>query len=105
MTSLELKETLNSIADTLDQGAKIFPFHLNEEVIKLISNINDNSIVLLATLLNMTPEAIKVIIPNVVNLLQTGNKLFGTDQHFKISSFCRALSNRKVVLNMISRFI
>jgi hypothetical protein len=105
MTSTELKETLNSIADTLDQGAKVFPFKLNEEVIKLISNLDDTSIKLLATLLSMQAENVKSLIPNVVNLLETGDKLFGTDQHVKISNFCRALSNRPVILGMISRFI
>lgn len=105
MTSTELKETLNSIADTLDDGAKVFPFDLNEEAIKLISNLDDTSIKLLAALLNMPVENLKSLIPNVVNLLQTGEKLFGTDQHVKISNFCRALSNRPVILAMIARFI
>ncbi len=105
MTSTELKETLNSIANTLDQGAKVFPFKLTEDMINLLSNINENSITLISVLLSMPAEKVKSLIPNVIELLKSGNKLFGTDEHLKISSFCRALSNRPVILGMISRFI
>lgn len=105
MTSTELKEILESIANTLDQGAKVFPFKLNNEVIKILSNLDDTSIKLLSTLLSTDSDNIKSIIPSVINLLQAGDKLFRTDEHTKISNLCRRLANRNVILAVIARII
>lgn len=105
MTSNELKGILNSIADSLDQGAHIFPLDLDKELINLLSNIDDTAAKLLATILNMSVEDFKKLVPNIINLLKAAHDLFATNQHTKISNFCRALVNRPVVMAMISKFI
>lgn len=105
MTSTDLKNVLTSVADTLDQGAKIFPSNLDQELITLLSNLDDTSAKLLASILNMPVENFKKLVPDIINLLNAANGLFTTDEHTKISNFCRALAARPFVLSIISRFI
>jgi len=105
MDSSELKQILLSVANTLDQGAKIFPLDLDRELIALLSNLDETSAKLIATVLNMPVDDFKALVPNIINLLQAAHDLFATNQHTKISNFCRSLANRPIILSMISKFI
>lgn len=105
MTSNELKGILNSIADSLDQGANVFPYDLDKELINLLSNLDDTSAKILSTILNMSVEDFNKLVPNIIKLLNAAHNLFATNQHTKIAYFCRALANRPFVLAMISKFI
>lgn len=105
MTSNELKGVLNSIADSLDQGANVFPYKLDKELISLLKNLDDTSAKILSTVLNMSVEDFKKLVPNIISLLEAAHDLFATDQHVKISKFCRALANRNFVIAMIVKFI
>jgi len=105
MNSNELKSILISVADTLDAGVKIFPSELDTYLINLLSNMDDTSAKLIATVLNMPVTDFKELVPNVIQLLVAARTLFVTDQHRNISNFCRSLANRPIVLAMISKFI
>lgn len=105
MTTDELRSVLLSIANTLDQGATIFPSDLDKVLINLLSNLDDTSTKILATVLNMPVDQFKSLVPNVINLLKAAENLFETNQHAQISHFCRALASRPFVLAIIARFI
>ena len=105
MTNVELKNILTSIANTLEQGEKIFPYELDRELVQLLSNLDDTSAKLIATVLNMPVEDFKKLVPNIISLLKAAHDLFATDQDKRIINFCRALANRPIVLSMISKFI
>lgn len=105
MNSKELRKILLSIADTLDQGANVFPLDLDRQLVALLSNLDETSAKLIATVLNMKVEDFRALVPNIINLLNAAHDLFATDQHVKISNFCRALANRPLILAMISKFI
>ena len=105
MTGTELKDLLDSVANTLDAGKKIFPVGLDEQLISILMNLDDTSMRVIAGLLNMSATDFQKLLPDIVNVLKGMRDLFATDESVKISSFCRTISTHPWLLAAIAKFI
>src|ERR1051326_8674952 len=103
MTSTELKDLLLSIAGTLEVGQKVFPMKIDEVLIKILSNMDDTSTQIMSLLLHVSADELKAAIPETLKLAQPAQELFGTAEAAQISSFCRRIADRPMLLMMISK--
>lgn len=105
MDSTQLKTTLISLANTIDQAAKIFPVNLDTQIVQILSNLDDTTAKIIATLLNMNIDDLKKLVPDLINLFNTSREFFTTGEYQKVSGFCRALANRPFILALIAKII
>lgn len=105
MTADELKATLLSTADALDAGQKSFPHDLEAGVVNILQQVDDQTLAIIATILQMPFDKVKGDIPNTINTLQTLNTFFSSGNATKISTICRSLAGRSFVLKILVNFI
>ena len=105
MTSDELKNLLESSANALDAAAAIYPMDLDRELIKILYNLDDNSVNVISAFTKIPAQKIRDSVPNLIKLLDAVQQLLGTSEHEKISNLCRNLASRPFLLGIIVKFI
>jgi hypothetical protein len=106
MTTDELKNLLNVSATALDKGEKVFPAAVVQNIISVLQGSNnDTSIAILAAMFKMSADDLKSQLGELIEFLTTAQTLFTTDQAEKISTTCKNLTNRPIVLAIIAKFI
>jgi hypothetical protein len=102
MTSDDIKNILESVATVMEAIAAKYPIDLMQKIEAYLSSMSDANVEFLGTLLGIDLTSLKIDIDKGLAVMQTLDKLFGTDQAQQSADFARKLENRPLVLKFLA---
>ena len=105
MKTEELKSSLKSVQDVLAMGADVFPNKGIQEITDVITNIDENSIMVMSALLKTEPEKLKDVLPKLGKAVNTLQTFFESGKNKSISESIDSLLGRPFVLATIAKLL
>ena len=102
MSTDDIKGYLSAIVTIMQMGEKQFPVEVSKQIITFLNEMSEINREILATVLQTTPEKVKEFSDQLIPVLEKANTLFTTGEADKIISFAQKLSNKPVLLEIIS---
>lgn len=110
MTTDELKQLLEAVANGLETLKSVLPPEVDDEIIDFLNKLDSSTIDLVYSLLhvshpNMTKEEFVGNIEKIKQMLSTVKMMIQNGRVDELVDKCRRLQNRRMVLAIISKFM